>query len=347
MPTKPSTTTTTGSPAAAVRQEAGAAPPEVTATIAPRRVASAPGGAAESAPVAAPMAGPVAAPAAAPPQVVGAAAAAHSSVYTDDLYKRPRAVYTDRRLVPGQVVCWQLAAGLIAASAGRAWWVIVAAAIVGVALVTLTATWHRDLWLYQRALLGLGYLVRGPRFVPLEATRGTLEIGDFDAATIGRTDGITVLLEAGSPVQLSDLPTDLPAKLLVQRDRSWIAVTAPRTAGRHRDTELELLLANAVRRLVKRVPAVPLTSGELMDVLARLTPKHAHENWNGLRLWSGRYRMYATPRDLTNVPPGALTVTLSSDLDHALVLAPAGAPAVRGSVPLTGRQRSAFTAALP
>ncbi|GAB3406542.1 hypothetical protein [Flindersiella endophytica] len=268
------------------------------------------------------------------------------------------------RLLPAQFVCWQLAIGLVVASAGRPWWVLVAATLTALALVALTTTWRRDLWTYQRAVLGIRYAVRSPRFVPIEAVRGTLEIGDTEAAVIARPDGLTVLLELGAPVELSDLRTELclssprglrphgptpllPAKLLLQRGRSWVALTAPRTAGRHQDAELELLLANAVRRLVKRLPTVPLAADELLDVLARFTSKHAREEWNGLRLWTGHYRVYAIRPDLSDIPRGTVTITLSTELDQALALVPAGAPAGPGAVPLTGRQRSAFALALP
>ncbi|WP_157630451.1 type VII secretion protein EccE [Kribbella catacumbae] len=257
------------------------------------------------------------------------------------------------------MVCWQLAAGLVAASVGRAWWMTAAAAVAGLALVLVTASWYRDLWTFQWAALRLGYVIRDRRFEPRAATCGTLEIGDLTAATVVRATGITVLLEVQAnpdqlphPSALLEQHTDLKAKLLVQRGRCWIALTASRSAGCHRDTELELLLANAARRLVKRlhrqrIAAAALRPDQLTDVLAELTPQQAHEEWNGLRLGTGDYRMYSVPPDLARALPVAVTVTLSSDRDDALVLAPAGAPPPPGGAPLTGRQRFAFTAALP
>lgn len=234
-----------------------------------------------------------------------------------------------------------------------------AAAVTGLALVLVTATWHRDLWTFQWAALRLGYAIRDRRFEPRTATCGTLEIGDLTAASVVRAAGITVLLEVQAnpdqlphPSALLEQGTDLKAKLLVQRGRSWIALTASRSAGCHRDAELELLLANAARRLIKRlrrqrISASALGLDQLTLVLAELTPQQAHEEWNGLRLGTGDYRMYSVPPDLARAQPTAVTVTLSSDRDDALVLAPAGALPPPGGASLAGRQRSAFTAALP
>jgi hypothetical protein len=346
MPAKPMKPAGSGWVAPTARPGGGAVPAGVTATVAPPRVAQrASAGTAGACPA------PAAVPA--PPPVVPPAPAAAPAPVSVAVPAPPaggarRTTGRDRpRLRAGQVVCWQAAVGLVVASATRPWWVLVAATLAALALVALTTTWRRDLWTYQWAVLGLRCAVRRPRFVPIEAVRGTLEIGDTEAAVIVRPEGLTVLLEPRAPVELSDLHTDVPVKLLLQRGRTWIALTAPRTADRNRDSELELQLANAVRRLVKRIPAAPLAADELLDGLARLTSKHAREDWNGLRLWTGRFRVYAIPLDLTEVPPGTVTVTLSSELDHALALVPAGASPGRRAVPLTGRQRSAFAAALP
>ena len=246
---------------------------------------------------------------------------------------------------------------------GRAAWIVAAAVLGACALVTLTATWHRDLWTYQRALLGLRQLSREPRFAPVEAIRRTIEIGETeDAAALVRPSGITVVLEvvapssAPDPATLLERHTDLETKLLVQRDRAWVALTAARTVDRHTDTELELLLANAVRRLIgppRQATAWyrPLEYAEFAEVLARLTPDRAREGWNSLALWTGRYRMYAAPADLRRPPAGAVLMTLpgtsSGEFEDALVLAPADARTEAGWIPLTGRQRSAFLAALP
>jgi hypothetical protein len=261
------------------------------------------------------------------------------------------------RVGVAQVVCWQVVLGGLAWSVGWGWWVTVVAALAGLAVLGGTATWWRELWTYQWLGLGVGYLVRGPRFRAIDGFGGHLEIGDEVAGCIVRSDGVTVLLETDVPpeVQPSDLveeQTGVRVKLVRRPGRAWMAVTAPRTAGRHQDAELELILANAVRRLVKRLrrrqlTAVPLTRGELADALAVLTPKQATEEWDGLQLGTGRYRMYAVPPQLALRQPGALTVTTSSDLDHALVMAPADAPPGNGVVLQTGRQRAAFTASLP
>lgn len=253
-----------------------------------------------------------------------------------------------------QVVCWQLAGGLVAASVGRGLVAAVVAGLVGLVAVALTATWRRGLWSYQWLHLAVAYLVRGTRFVAMDGARGELEDG---AGTIVRSDGITVLLETDvppelTPAELLDEHTGLRLKLLRRPGRAWIALTALRSADRPQDTELELLLANTVRRLTRRLRrrtfrAVPLGPNELAEVLAALTPEQLTEEWDALAVGPGRFRMYAVPAHLALQQAGAVAVSTSSDLDHALVLAPADAPLASAAVPQTGRHRAAFVAALP
>ena len=188
----------------------------------------------------------------------------------------------------------------------------------------------------------------------LEGIRGQLEIG---AGTIVRSDGITVLLDSDvppelQPAELLDEHDGLRIKLLRRPGRAWIALTALRSTDRPRDTELELLLGNTVRRLTKRLRrrgfhAEPLELDELSDVLATLTPKHLTEEWDALVVGGGRFRMYVVPSQFALQQAGAIAVTTCSDLDHALVLAPADAPPAPGAVPQTGRHRFAFVTALP
>ncbi|WP_350279088.1 type VII secretion protein EccE [Kribbella sp. HUAS MG21] len=258
------------------------------------------------------------------------------------------------RVGVGQVVCWQLVAGVAAGLVGRGWVAELTAGLLAVGVLALTATWRRGLWSYQWLRLAVAYLVRGTQFVAVEGLRGELETG---AGTIIRSDGVTVLLETDVPPELQ--PADLldeydglRIKLLRRPGRAWIALTALRSADRPRDTELELLLTNAVRRLTKRLRrrglhAEPLGPDELPGLLATLTPKHLTEEWDALLVGGGRFRMYAVPSQLALQQAGAIAVTTASDLEHALVLAPAGAPAAPGAVPQTGRHRSAFVAALP
>ncbi|MFF0266840.1 type VII secretion protein EccE [Kribbella sp. NPDC004536] len=258
------------------------------------------------------------------------------------------------RVRPGQIVCWQLVAGLVAASIGRGWLTTALAGLLGVVTVGLTATCRRGLWSYQWLSLALAYLVRGTRFVALEGARGELEDG---AGTIVRSEGITVLLETDVPPELTltellDEHTGLRLKLLRRPGRAWIALTALRSTDRPQDTELELLLANTVRRLTRRLRrrsfrAVPLGPDELTEVLAGLTPDQLTEEWDALAVGPRRFRMYAVPAHLALEQAGAVAVSTSSDLEHALVLAPADAPLTAEAVPQTGRHRTAFIAALP
>ncbi|GAA3099470.1 hypothetical protein GCM10010530_24910 [Kribbella aluminosa] len=254
----------------------------------------------------------------------------------------------------GQVVSWQLAAGVVAAAVGRGWVSAVVAALVGLVVVVLTASWRRGLWSYQWLYLAGAYLVRGPRFHGMDGARGELEDG---AGTIVRSDGLTVLLETDvppevTPAELLDESTGLRLKLLRRPGRAWIALTALRSADRPQDTELELLLTNTVRRLTRRLRrrnfrAVPLDPSELTEVLGALTPEQLTEEWDALVVGPGHFRMYAVPPNLALQQPGAVAVSTFSDLDHALVLAPADAPVAPNAVPQTGRHRSAFVAALP
>jgi hypothetical protein len=254
----------------------------------------------------------------------------------------------------GQVVCWQIVVGVVAGLVGRGWVTELAAGLLGVAVVGVTATWWRGLWTYQWLRLAVAYLVRGTRFVPVEGMRGQLETG---AGTIVRSDGVTVLLETDVPPELQpadllDEYAGLRIKLLRRPGRAWIALTALRSADCPHDTELELLLANTVRRLTKRLRrrgfhAEPLGPDELPELLATLTPKHLTEEWDALVVGSARFRMYVVPSQLALQQAGAIAVTTCSDLEQALVLAPADAPPAPGAVPQTGRHRSAFVAALP
>jgi hypothetical protein len=257
----------------------------------------------------------------------------------------------------GQVVCWEVGAGVVASLVGRGLVPGVVAGLVAVGVLATTACWWRGLWCYQWLRLAGGYLVRGTRFVAVEGVRGWLEVGEMEAGTIIRPDGVTVVLESDvppdlTPAELIEEHTGLRVKLLRRPGRAWIAVTALRSAGRHQDTELELLLANTVRRLTKRLRrrglrAEPLDPSELTSLLTTLTPKDISEEWDALGLGPGRYRIYAVPAHLALQQAGAVTVTTSSDLDHALVLAHADAPRAPVAVPRTGRQRTAFLASLP
>lgn len=258
------------------------------------------------------------------------------------------------RVRMGQVVCWQLAVGLVAASVGRGLVVAVIAWLVGLVAVALTVSWRRGLWSYQWLHLAVAYVIRGTRFVAMDGARGELEDG---AGTIVRSDGITVLLETDvppelTPAELLDEYVGLRLKLLRRPARAWIALTAFRSADRPLDAELELLLTNTVRRLTRRLRrrtfrAVPLGPDELTEVLAALTPDQLTEEWDALVVGPRRFRMYAVPAHLALQQAGAVAVSTSSDVDHALVLAPADAPVASAAVPQTGRHRSAFVAALP
>ena len=252
------------------------------------------------------------------------------------------------------MVCWQLAAGLVGASIGRGLVAAAIAGLVGLVAVGLTASWRRGLWSYQWLHLAVAYLVRGTRVVAREEARGELEDG---AGTIVRSDGITVLLETDvppetTPAELLDEHTGLQLKLLRRPGRAWIALTALRSTDRPQDTELELLLTNTIRRLTRRLRrrgfrAVPLGPNELTEVLSALTPEQLTEEWDALAVGPGRFRMYAVPAHLALQQPGAVAVSTSNDVDHALVLARADAPTASAAVPQTGRHRSAFVAALP
>ncbi|MGZ0148967.1 hypothetical protein ACXJJ3_17970 [Kribbella sp. WER1] len=329
------TTTPTSAPqiaATAVPAVAGA----VTSTVAPPRAVPTP-----------PPARPVVRPA--PPVPVPPVVATATPVATPrvDVRRTPRV-----RL--GQVVSWQLAAGVVAAAIGRGWVAAVVAAVVGLVIVGLTASWRRGLWSYQWLYLAVAYLARGTRFHGTDGVRGELEDG---AGTIVRSDGLTVLLETDvppelTPAELLDENSGVRLKLLRRPGRAWIALTALRSADRPRDTELELLLTNTVRRLTRRMRrrnfrAVPLYPAELAEVLAALAPEQLTEEWDALAVGPARFRMYTVPLHLALQQPGAVVVSTSSDLDHALVLAPADAPLAPDAVPQTGRHRAAFLAALP
>lgn len=264
------------------------------------------------------------------------------------------------RLRPVHIVCWQLAAALVAAALGHGPQTIAAAVAGAVVLVGLTATWRDGLWTYEWAWLGLRYGCRPARFQPLDAYRGRVAIGNVEAASLIGCAGATVVLETGcppdalpDPASLLDGQRELHAKLVAQHGRAWIAVTATRSVSCHRDEDLGLALANAVRRLAKRlqrehVPVRPLTDDALAATLAALAPETAVERWDHLVLGGARYRMYAAPAAVvTHDRGGAVLVSRSSDRETALALLPADLHPGPGFRPLPGRQRRAFAAALP
>jgi hypothetical protein len=231
----------------------------------------------------------------------------------------------DRSVGIGQVVCWQLAlvAVGVATTGSRAQLATVTSAAIG--LIILTATRFRGVWLYRWAATLLGFLLRRRRadlpavsegVVALvsqfcgRTTVGTATVRDQPFGLLSRPTGASVALRLGSDApqelfpRLSTLlqsaeeqPVGVAVQLVlhtgVRHDRltrAWVAVSVRRTPEIVTDDQVGQVLANTVRRMLRRfereqVQALPLDESDLLASVGALA--HANAGRGQLReRWS-------------------------------------------------------------
>ncbi|GHH44154.1 hypothetical protein [Lentzea cavernae] len=273
----------------------------------PRLIVSA---AAHTAPA---VARPVAAPAAAPPPPPRPPATPppvrHSAPPQAPVPRQGRRAAV-RQVTALQAVCWQVAVVTTAVSIGRPWPVTAAACTGAAVLLAVTTIRIRGRWLHQVLAPGLPYLLRPRRhnlpdddkasallglLLP-DATTLTVHTGQSEALAISHTAGLTTLVRprttgartAAPPSPASLLPpTDGAAdhfgvQLVFhsgarfdQQPRYWLTVHASRTVEHPTDAELEPLLRNAVRRVVRSLtrsgtPAEPMPAEAAFATIAAL-----------------------------------------------------------------------------
>ncbi|WP_330273900.1 hypothetical protein OG205_45360 [Lentzea sp. NBC_00516] len=216
-----------------------------------------------------------------------------------------------RQVTALQAVCWQVAVITTAVSIGRPWPVTAAACTGAAVLLAVTTIRIRGRWLHQVLAPSLPYLLRPRRhnlpdddkasallglLLP-DATTLTVHTGQSEALAISHTAGLTTLVRPRttgggrtgappSPVSLLP-PTDGGAhrfgiQLVFhsgarfdQHPRYWLTVHASRTVEHPTDAELEPLLRNAVRRVVRSLnrsgtPAEPMPAEAAFATIAAL-----------------------------------------------------------------------------
>jgi type VII secretion protein EccE len=236
-----------------------------------------------------------------------------------------------RRLGVGRVVCWQLALVAVVLSVGRPWWLVVPVAVLVAVVVALTTVRVRGRWLGDWLVVATGYLLRerdrdldgagatGLALLRLFAPEaaGATEDGTDDAVfVVSRAGGVSAVLQPRAGARdLAKVAPD-PAALLppasgpgqafavqvvhhagTNRDRPprvWVVLQALRTVSAHRDAEVRLALANAVRRVCRQLrragcPTRALSEDEVLTTLAAL----AHVNRGRGRVREG-WRQWRT-----------------------------------------------------
>lgn len=201
-----------------------------------------------------------------------------------------------------QVICWQAAVIAVVLTARQPWPVLTVASVCAAILIAFTTIRVGERWLYELALLAVGYLTRarrrdlpdgGARTLALlgmllpGSTIKNVETNYGQAMAVSHTGGLTATLrpEALSPQMLTGLP--MPAALLPSSDgqhhtfgvqaifhtgvrtdrprRLWVAVHADRTVEMADDEELTLALCNAVRRVRRALARADVPSEPLAD----------------------------------------------------------------------------------
>jgi type VII secretion protein EccE len=230
----------------------------------------------------------------------------------------------DRAVTIGQIVCWQLAVVAVGAATAGSRTVLVLTSLAAVSLIALTAVRIRGLWLYRWAGLLLTFLLRRHRHdlgddVALRlvstfhgrTTTDQVVVREQPYGVLSRPAGVSAMLRLGTQAQqqlLSQLgslaeatdeqPVGIGVQLILhtgvkqhQPPRAWVAVAAERTPDIATDDQLRQVLANTLRRLVRRldreqVEVRPLDESDVLASLGALAHANAgrgqlHERWTG------------------------------------------------------------------
>ncbi|MFI5732274.1 hypothetical protein ACIA49_19275 [Kribbella sp. NPDC051587] len=191
----------------------------------------------------------------------------------------------DRVIRVGQIVCWQLALVMVAAATTGSRTVLILTSVAALSLVLLTAVRIRGLWLYKWIGVLLIFALRRRRIdlgdgVALNLVSTFLGRTTTDVVTVreqpygvlSRPAGVSVALRLGPDAQYRLLPQlaslaeaadEQPVGVGLQlilhsglkqnrQPRTWIAVAAERTPDIATDEQLRQVVANTVRRLVRR-----------------------------------------------------------------------------------------------
>ncbi|MGW1343909.1 type VII secretion protein EccE [Kribbella sp. NPDC002412] len=235
-----------------------------------------------------------------------------------DTVERP-----DRSIRVGQIVCWQFAVVAVGAATAGSRTALILTSAAAVSLVALTAIRIRGLWLYRWLGVLLVFLVRRRRIdlgdsIAVNLVSAFLGRTGTDEVTVreqpygvlSRPAGASLALRLGPDAQhevlrrlgsLADSADEQPVEVGVQLvlhtgvkqnqpPRAWIAVAAERTPDIATDDQLRQVLANTVRRLVRRfdregVECLPLDHSDVLASLGALAHANAgrgqiHERWS-------------------------------------------------------------------
>lgn len=224
-----------------------------------------------------------------------------------------------------QIVCGQLVLVAAVLAIGRPWPVAATIGLGAVAMLALATLRYRGRWGYEWLLLSLSYALRDRereladadetgrallRALAPEGSGHTGQLGDDPLFLFSRTDGISAVLRPNSlpsapiPGPEALLPptepgTGFAAQVLYhagvdrrQPPRIWLALQALRTVERYEDEAVRQTLANALRRVQRRLrrdgmPTTPVGEPEFLGSIASLAHVTAgrtriREQW---RLW--------------------------------------------------------------
>jgi type VII secretion protein EccE len=232
----------------------------------------------------------------------------------------------DRVVRVGQIICWQLAVVAVGAATTASRTVLILTSVAALSLILLTAVRIRGLWLYRWAGVLLVFLVRrrkhdlgddsAVRLVSTFHGRTSTDqvvVREQPYGVLSRPAGASVALRLGPDTQhrllpqlgqlaeaSDEQPVGIGVQLILhtgvkqnQPPRAWIAVAAERTPDIATDEQLRQVLANTVRRLVRRfdreqIENMPLDESDVLASLGALAHANAgrgqlHERWTS---WS-------------------------------------------------------------
>jgi type VII secretion protein EccE len=225
----------------------------------------------------------------------------------------------ERAVRVGQIVCWQFALVLVGAATAGSRLTLILTSLAAVTLVLLTAVRFRGVWLYRWAAVLLGFLVRhrrtdlsGDTAMNLvgvfcgRTTATTLTVREQPYGLLSRPAGASVVLRVGADAQHELLPRlgslaasadEQPVAVSVQlvlhtgtrqhqAPRAWIAVCVARTPEIATDEQVSQVLANTVRRMVRRfdreqIENMPLDESDALASIGALA--HANAGRGQLR----------------------------------------------------------------
>ncbi|WP_133799843.1 hypothetical protein [Kribbella caucasensis] len=230
----------------------------------------------------------------------------------------------ERAIRVGQIVCWQFALVAVGAATAGSRMTLILTSVAAFSLVLLTSVRFRGLWLYRWVGVLLLFLVRRRR-IDLSGDTALNLVSVFCGRTstssvtvreqpygmLSRPQGASVTLRVGADAQyellprlasLADAADEQPVAVSVQLvlhtgtkqnqpPRAWVAVAAARTPEIATDEQIGQVLANTVRRLVRRfdreqVECLPLDESDALASIGALAHANAgrgqlRERWTG------------------------------------------------------------------